>query len=236
TVSLYTGINILNDTSRNISTAEDPVEINLPGINQVNINLKQGLDFPRVLRSFLRQDPDIILVGEIRDLDTAEIAVKASQTGHLVLSTLHTNSASETLTRLNNMGVPLYNIATSVNLIIAQRLTRRLCEACKEPITLSKQAIAEMGYAVEGLADTVTVYEPKGCPSCNKGYKGRCGIYEVVAVNEEISKIILNGANAIELSETFRRQGYPDLFQSGLKKVLDGVTSLEEVQRVTSSH
>lgn len=234
TVSLYTGINILNEPERNISTAEDPVEINLPGINQVNINLKQGLDFPKVLRSFLRQDPDIILVGEIRDLETAGIAIKAAQTGHLVLSTLHTNSASETLTRLRNMGVPSFNIATSVKLIIAQRLARRLCSSCKVPLDTPKEALLEMGFSEEQTEQKFTVYEPKGCSKCNKGYKGRTGIYEVVQINEEIMDMILQDKNSLELARKFSSLGFNSLRISGLNKVIAGTTSIEEVDRVTS--
>lgn len=233
TVSLYTGVNILNQPGVNICTAEDPAEINMPGVNQVNVNNKVGLTFASALRAFLRQDPDIILVGEIRDLETAEIAIKAAQTGHLVLSTLHTNDAPQTLTRLANMGVPPYNIASSVNLIIAQRLARRLCSNCKEPISIPKEALLKEGFTKEDIAKGFTVYHPKGCDQCNEGYKGRSGIYQVMPVSEEMGRIIMEGGNAIQLADQARKEGIPDLRQSGLKKVMDGVTSLDEVNRVT---
>lgn len=236
TVSLYTGVNILNTPERNISTAEDPVEINLDGINQVNVNPKQGLDFSAALRAFLRQDPDVILVGEIRDLETAEIAVKAAQTGHLVLSTLHTNSAPETLTRLRNMGVPSFNIATSVILIIAQRLARRLCEHCKETVAIPAQSLLEMGFTDSDLESGFTVYGPVGCDKCTGGYKGRLGIYEVVRITDGIGRIIMEEGNSIEIADQCRREGFNDLYRSGLLKVMQGVTSLEEVSRVTSGH
>lgn len=234
TVSLYTGLNILNTPERNISTAEDPVEINLEGINQVNVNSKVGLDFSSALRAFLRQDPDIVMVGEIRDLETAEIAIKAAQTGHLVLSTLHTNSAPETLTRLRNMGVPAFNIATSVSLIIAQRLARRLCSHCKEPVDVPKSSLLECGFSPE-QAETAQLYGPIGCDKCGgDGYKGRVGIYEVVKITDPISRIIMQDGNSIEIADTCRAEGFPDLRESGLKKAIDGVTSLEEVNRVTT--
>ncbi len=235
TVSLYTGLNILNTPERNISTAEDPAEINLEGINQVNVNNKVGLDFGSALRAFLRQDPDIVMVGEIRDLETAEIAIKAAQTGHLVLSTLHTNSAPETLTRLRNMGVPAFNIATSVSLIIAQRLARRLCKNCKQPMDIPNDTLIAEGFKEEELG-TFTVYGPKGCDKCVNGYKGRVGIYEVVKVTDPISRIIMEEGNAIQIADAAREEGFPDLRASGLKKVKDGLTSLEEVNRVTTGH
>lgn len=236
TVSLYTGVNILNTPERNISTAEDPVEINLEGINQVNVNPKQGLDFSSALRAFLRQDPDVILVGEIRDLETAEIAVKAAQTGHLVLSTLHTNSAPETLTRLRNMGVPSFNIATSVSLIIAQRLARRLCSHCKEPVDVPKPSLLAMGFTEPDIESGFTVFGPKGCQKCNNGYRGRVGIYEVVRVTDGIARIIMQDGNSIEIADQCRKEGFNDLRRSGLLKVMQGVTSLEEMDRVTSGH
>lgn len=232
TVSLYTGLNILNTPERNISTAEDPVEINLEGINQVHVNAKVGLGFPEALRSFLRQDPDIIMVGEIRDLETAEIAIKAAQTGHLVLSTLHTNSAPETLTRLLNMGVPAFNVATSVSLIIAQRLARRLCKECAVPLDVPKHTLLEEGFTEE-LLETATVMHPVGCERCNNGYKGRVGIYEVVRITPDISRIIMENGNSIEIAEQAQKEGFPNLRQSALKKCAQGVTSLEEVNRVT---
>ncbi|EPK1860081.1 type IV-A pilus assembly ATPase PilB, partial [Acinetobacter baumannii] len=235
TVSLYTGLNILNTESSNISTAEDPVEINLEGINQVNVNPKVGLTFAAALKSFLRQDPDIIMVGEIRDLETAEIAIKAAQTGHMVMSTLHTNSAPETLTRLRNMGVPSFNIATSVNLVIAQRLARRLCSQCKIPADIPKQSLLEMGFTEQDLAHPdFRVFQPIGCPECREGYKGRVGIYEVMKVTPEISKIIMEDGNALEIAAASEKLGFNNLRRSGLKKVMQGVTSLQEVNRVTS--
>ncbi|WP_290537671.1 ATPase, T2SS/T4P/T4SS family [Alcanivorax sp.] len=236
TVSLYTGVNILNTPERNISTAEDPVEINLEGVNQVNVNPKQGMDFSAALRAFLRQDPDVILVGEIRDLETANIAIKAAQTGHLVLSTLHTNSAPETLTRLRNMGVPSFNIATSVILIIAQRLARRLCEHCKTQVDIPKQSLLEMGFTDDDLGSAFTVYGPQGCDKCKNGYKGRVGIYEVVKITDGISRIIMEEGNSLEIGDQCRKDGFNDLYRSGLVKVMHGVTSLEEVSRVTSGH
>ncbi|RLK48579.1 type IV pilus assembly protein PilB [Alkalispirillum mobile] len=233
TVSLYTGLNILNTPDRNISTAEDPSEINMPGVNQVNINPKAGLTFASVLRAFLRQDPDIIMVGEIRDLETAEIAIKAAQTGHLVLSTLHTNDAPQTLTRLANMGVPAYNIASSVTLIIAQRLARRLCSHCKTPEDVPREALLEEGFTEEDLDAGVTVYAPQGCEHCTEGYKGRVGIYQVMPVSEEMGRIIMEGGNAIQLADQAAKEGVNDLRRSGLLKVIQGVTSLQEVNRVT---
>ena len=233
TVSLYTAVNILNDEETNISTAEDPVEINLPGVNQVQVNPRSGLTFPIALRAFLRQDPDVILVGEIRDLETAEIAIKAAQTGHLVLSTLHTNSAPETLTRLINMGVAAFNIATTVHLIIAQRLARRLCAHCKKPVKVPAEALLKEGFR-EDEVDTLTLYEPVGCDNCNNGYKGRVGIYEVMPVSNEISRIVMRGGNAIEIADQMRAEGISDLRSSGLEKVRQGVSSLQEINRVTS--
>lgn len=233
TVTLYTGVNILNEPGINISTAEDPVEINLAGINQVNVNIKVGLDFPSALRAFLRQDPDVILIGEIRDLETAEIGIKAAQTGHMVLSTLHTNDAPQTLTRLVNMGVPPYNIASSVNLIIAQRLARRLCSECKTPLDIPKEALTEEGFSKEEIAKGIKVYGPKGCDLCNSGYKGRVGIYQVMPVSEAMGRIIMEGGNAMNLADQAEKEGVPDLRKSGLKKVKDGVTSLDEINRIT---
>ncbi|GGI93360.1 type IV-A pilus assembly ATPase PilB [Shewanella gelidii] len=234
TVSLYTGLNILNTQERNISTAEDPVEINLEGINQVHINLKAGLTFPAALRSFLRQDPDVVMVGEIRDLETAEIAIKAAQTGHLVLSTLHTNSSAETLTRLINMGVPGYNIASSVNLIIAQRLSRRLCSECKQPEEVLDSALLQLGFTEEQISDGFTVYKAVGCELCSGGYKGRVGIYEVMKMSDEIARTIMEGGNSLQIATIAKQQGMKDLRQSGLLKVIQGVTSIAEIDRVTS--
>jgi len=232
TVSLYTGLNILNTPDRNISTCEDPVEINLAGINQCNMNPKAGLTFASALRAFLRQDPDIIMVGEIRDLETAEIAIKAAQTGHMVMSTLHTNDAPQTLTRLANMGVPPYNIASSVNLIIAQRLARRLCNNCKKPVDIPQAALLEEGFREDELPG-LTLYGPVGCDQCAEGYKGRVGIYQVMPVSEAIGRIIMENGNAMQIADQARKEGIADLRQSGLKKVRDGVTSLEEINRVT---
>lgn len=233
TVSLYTALNILNTQDVNISTAEDPVEINLPGINQVNVNPKAGLTFSSALRSFLRQDPDIIMVGEIRDLETAEIGVKAAQTGHLVLSTLHTNSAPETITRLVNMGIPVYNIATSVTLVIAQRLARRLCENCKVAITVPKEALLEFGFTEQEVSEGFTLYGPKECSQCNQGYKGRIGIYEVLPITPAMGRLIMESANAILLADQMKKEGINNLRRSGLNKVKMGMTSLEEINRVT---
>ena len=232
TVSLYTGLNILNTDDRNISTVEDPVEINLPGINQVNTNPKAGLDFASALRAFLRQDPDIVMVGEIRDLETAEIAIKAALTGHLVLSTLHTNDAPQTLTRLANMGVPAFNIASAVSLIIAQRLARRLCPHCKKPVEIPKEALLEEGFKEDEI-DGLQLYGAVGCDQCVEGYKGRVGIYQVMPISEEIGRIIMEGGNALEIGDQAAKEGIADLRQSGLNKVKAGVTSLEEINRVT---
>ncbi len=233
TVSLYTGLNILNTEDRNISTAEDPAEINLEGINQVNVNEKVGLTFEAALRAFLRQDPDIIMVGEIRDLATAEIAIKAAQTGHMVMSTLHTNDAPQTLARLVNMGVPPFNIASAVSLIIAQRLARRLCEHCKEKYEIPEAALREEGFTDEQIAGGVTLYKAVGCDQCDGGYKGRVGIYQVMPVSEEIGRIIMEGGNAMDIADQAKREGIADLRESALKKVIAGVTSLEEINRVT---
>ncbi|AEA71245.1 type IV-A pilus assembly ATPase PilB [Pseudomonas sp. St386] len=232
TVSLYTGLNILNTVDINISTAEDPVEINMEGINQVNVNPRQGLDFAQALRSFLRQDPDVIMVGEIRDLETAEIAIKAAQTGHLVLSTLHTNSAAETLIRLQNMGIPGFNIATAVHLIIAQRLARKLCSHCKKAIEIPEETLLKEGFPRERIG-TFTIYEPVGCEQCNNGYKGRVGVYEVVKNTPELQRLIMAEGNSLEIDLQMRKDGFNDLRTSGLLKVMQGVTSLEEINRVT---
>ncbi len=233
TVSLYTGLNILNTEDRNISTAEDPAEINLPGINQVNVNPKVGLTFASALKAFLRQDPDVIMVGEIRDLETAEIAIKAAQTGHLVLSTLHTNDAPKTLTRMVDMGVKPYAIATSVSLIIAQRLARRLCGNCKESLDIPKEALLQEGFSEGEIEDGLAVFGPKGCKQCNDGYKGRVGIFQVMEVSEAMGRIIMEGGNAMQIADQAAKEGVIDLRQAGLNKVREGVTSLEEVNRVT---
>jgi type IV pilus assembly protein PilB len=232
TVSLYTGLNILNTLDRNISTAEDPAEINMPGVNQVNVHPKAGLTFALALRAFLRQDPDVIMVGEIRDLETAEIAIKAAQTGHLVLSTLHTNDAPQTLTRLANMGVPTYNIASAVNLIIAQRLARRLCEKCKIPDEVPKEALLREGFEETELVE-LQLYKALGCDHCNNGYKGRVGIYQVMPVSGMMGRIIMEGGNSMQLAEQAQSEGIPDLRASGLQKARAGITSLEEINRVT---
>jgi len=231
TVSLYTGLSILNMVDVNISTVEDPVEINLEGVNQVNVNPKQGMDFTTALRAFLRQDPDVIMVGEIRDLETAEIAIKAAQTGHLVMSTLHTNSAAETLNRLRNMGVASFNLATSLTLIIAQRLARKLC-SCKQEIAVPDEALLHEGFTREQIG-TFKVYEAKGCENCNAGYKGRVGIYEVVKTTPELQRIIMADGNSMEISAQMRKDGFNSLRTSGLLKVVQGITSLAEVNRVT---
>ncbi|WP_435634450.1 type IV-A pilus assembly ATPase PilB [Pseudomonas solani] len=232
TVSLYTGLNILNTVDINISTAEDPVEINLEGINQVNVNPKQGMDFAQALRAFLRQDPDVIMVGEIRDLETAEIAIKAAQTGHMVMSTLHTNSAAETLTRLRNMGVPAFNIATSVNLIIAQRLARKLCNSCKKEVEVPRDTLLKEGFPEDKIG-TFKIFAPTGCENCKGGYKGRVGIYEVVKNTSSLQRIIMEEGNSIDIAAQMRKDGFNDLRTSGLLKAMQGVTSLEEVNRVT---
>jgi len=233
TVSLYTGLNILNKEDTNISTAEDPAEINLPGVNQVNVNPKVGLTFASALRAFLRQDPDVIMVGEIRDLETAEIAIKAAQTGHLVLSTLHTNDAPKTLTRLIDMGVKPYAIATSVSLIIAQRLARRLCNNCKTTIDMPAEALLKEGFTDADIAAGLKIYKPVGCGSCTDGYKGRAGLYQVMPVSEEIQRIILQDGNAVDIAAQAAAEGVWDLRRSGLEKVKSGLTSLEEINQVT---
>jgi type IV pilus assembly protein PilB len=233
TVSLYTGLNILNTVDRNISTAEDPCEINLPGINQVNVNPKVGLTFASALKAFLRQDPDVIMVGEIRDLETAEIAIKAAQTGHLVLSTLHTNDAPRTLTRLVDMGVKPYAIATSVSLIIAQRLARRLCDNCKEVRDVPNKALLKEGFEAKIIEDGLTIFGPVGCKSCNDGYKGRLGIFQVMEVSEKMGRIIMEGGNAMTIADQAVAEGVLDLRGAGLNKVKEGLTSLEEINRVT---
>jgi len=232
TVSLYTGLNILNTPDTNISTAEDPAEINLAGINQVNVNPKAGLTFAEALKAFLRQDPDVIMVGEIRDLETASIAIKAAQTGHLVLSTLHTNDAPQTISRLMNMGVPAFNVATAVSLIIAQRLARRLCD-CKQPADIPKDVLLKEGLTEEDLAGDTVIYAPNGCSKCNEGYKGRVGIYQVMPISEEMGRIIMSDGNAIDIADQSRKEGIDDIRRSALKKVLEGLTSLEECNRVT---
>ena len=234
TVSLYTGLSILNTEERNISTAEDPVEINMEGVNQVLVNNRVGLDFAGALRSFLRQDPDIIMVGEIRDIETAEIAIKAAQTGHLVLSTLHTNSAAETITRMMNMGVPAYNIASSVSLIIAQRLARRLCNQCSIPETeVPHEALMELGFNDEML-ETAILKRAVGCDACKDGYRGRVGIYEVVKVTKTIANLIMDGESSLDLDKQARLEGFADLRLSALRKAAEGLISLEEVNRVTT--
>ncbi|WP_018952151.1 type IV-A pilus assembly ATPase PilB [Thioalkalivibrio sp. AKL12] len=233
TVSLYTGLGILNTADRNISTAEDPSEINMPGVNQVNINPKVGLTFASALRAFLRQDPDVIMVGEIRDLETAEISIKAAQTGHLVLSTLHTNDAPQTLTRLANMGVPPYNIASSILLIIAQRLARRLCPNCKEPEKLPEEALRKEGFTDADIQTGVVSYRAVGCDQCTNGYKGRLGIYQVMPISDDMQRGILEGYNSMQLAEQAEKEGIEDLRRAGLVKVMAGLTSLEEVNRVT---
>ena len=235
TVSLYTCLNILNKDGVNIATAEDPAEINLPGINQVNVDDRAGLTFPVALKAFLRQDPDIIMVGEIRDLETAEIAIKAAQTGHMVLSTLHTNDAPQTLTRLMNMGVPAFNIASSILLITAQRLARRLCN-CKQPLEVPQQALLEAGFKPEELDGSWTLYGPGSCERCKgSGYKGRVGIYQVMPISEEMQRLILSGATSLDLEKQAKAEGVRDLRESGLLKVKQGMTSLEEVLNTTNA-
>ncbi len=234
TVSLYTCLNLLNKPGVNIATAEDPSEINLPGVNQVNVNEKAGLTFAVALKSFLRQDPDIIMVGEIRDLETADISIKAAQTGHLVLSTLHTNDAPTTLTRMRNMGIAPFNIASSVILITAQRLARRLCPACKTPADIPHETLVEAGYKEEDIDGSWVTYRPVGCSACNNGYKGRVGIYQVMPVSEDIQRIILRDGSALEIAEQARAEGVRSLRESGLHKARLGMTSLEEVLAVTN--
>jgi type IV pilus assembly protein PilB len=234
TVTLYTALNMLNEPEVNISTVEDPVEIQVAGINQVNQNARTGMTFAAALRAFLRQDPDVVMVGEIRDLETAEIAIKAAQTGHLVLSTLHTNDAPQTLTRLANMGIPAFNIASSVNLIIAQRLARRLCAHCKKiEEGLPNEVLLEEGFTNEEIKAGIEVYKPVGCDLCKGGYKGRVGIFQVMPISEAMSKIIMENGNSLELGEQAKKEGVSDLRRSGLKKIIEGVTSLEEINRVT---
>ena len=234
TVSLYTCLNLLNKPGVNISTAEDPSEINLPGVNQVNVNEKAGLTFATALKAFLRQDPDVIMVGEIRDLETADISIKAAQTGHMVLSTLHTNDAPTTLTRMMNMGIPTFNIASSVILITAQRLARRLCPTCKAPLDAPRKALLEAGFKPEELDGSWTPYRPVGCSACNNGYKGRVGIYQVMPISEEIQRIILRGGSALDIAQQASKEGVRTLRESGLLKVRQGMTSLEEVLSVTN--
>ncbi len=234
TVSLYTCLNILNKPGINISTAEDPSEINLPGVNQVNVNEKAGLTFAAALKAFLRQDPDVIMVGEIRDLETADISIKAAQTGHMVLSTLHTNDAPTTLTRMMNMGIPTFNIASSVILITAQRLARKLCVVCKAPLDVPRKALIDAGFKADDLDGTWTPYRPVGCSGCNNGYKGRVGIYQVMPISEEIQRIILRGGSALDIAQQAGKEGVRTLRESGLLKVKLGMTSLEEVLSVTN--
>lgn len=237
TVSLYAGLNILNTTERNIATAEDPVEINLEGINQVNVNPRVGLDFAAALRAFLRQDPDVVMVGEVRDLETAEVAIKAAQTGHLVLSTLHSNSASEALTRLRSMGIPSFNLTSSVSLIIAQRLARRLCSHCKVPQHDPQAAFLELGFEAADFPDPTTLYEARnqGCKHCHQGYRGRVGLYEVVPITPRLQTLILEDGNALALAEAALAEGFLNLRQAGALKAKAGVTSLLEVKRVTGA-
>jgi len=232
TVSLYTGLNILNTEERNISTCEDPVEMRVAGINQVQVNVKKGMTFPVALRAFLRQDPDVIMVGEIRDLETAEIAIKAAQTGHMVLSTVHTNDAPQTVARLMNMGIAPYNITSSVTLVIAQRLARRLHD-CKRELKLPESALLAEGFSEEEVKAGITLYEAVGCADCNDGYKGRLGIYQVMPMTDEIQKIVLEGGNAMKIAEAAERSGVNDLRRSALLKARNGVTSLAEINRVT---
>jgi type IV pilus assembly protein PilB len=231
TVTLYTALQLLNDEGRNISTVEDPVEIRVGGINQVQQNNKQGMTFARALRAFLRQDPDVIMVGEIRDLETAEIAIKAAQTGHLVLSTLHTNDAPQSITRLMNMGVPTYNITSAINLVMAQRLVRKL-HVCKHKNELPREALMQAGFVKEEL-DDLKIYKPVGCPECNEGYRGRTGIFEAMPITDDIAKIILEEGNAISIASQARKEGILDLRQSALNKVAAGLTDLIEINRVT---
>lgn len=234
TVSLYTALNLLNIPEHNISTAEDPVEINVPGINQVNVNVKAGLDFSSALRAFLRQDPDVIMVGEIRDLETAEIAIKASQTGHMVLSTLHTNTAADVLSRLVSMGIPAYNVATSVTLIIAQRLCRVLCTRCKKQMKIPKPALLELGFKEQEIdSGELVIYEAVGCHHCQEGYKGRIGIYETMEVSKKIGEIIMNGGNALDIAKQSAAEGNWSLRESGLNKIRKGMTTIDEVMRMT---
>jgi type IV pilus assembly protein PilB len=234
TVSLYTCLNLLNKPGVNISTAEDPAEINVPGVNQVNVNEKAGLTFAAALKSFLRQDPDVIMVGEIRDLETADIAIKAAQTGHMVMSTLHTNDAPTTLTRMRNMGIAPFNIASSVILITAQRLARRLCAQCKQPMDIPYETLIDAGFKEEDVDGSWTPYKPVGCSACNNGYKGRVGIYQVMPIGEDMQRIILADGSALEIAEQARKEGVRSLRESGLHKVKQGLTSLEEVLACTN--
>jgi type IV pilus assembly protein PilB len=234
TVSLYTCLNLMNKPGVNICTAEDPSEINLPGVNQVNVNDKAGLTFAAALKSFLRQDPDVIMVGEIRDLETADIAIKAAQTGHLVLSTLHTNDAPTTLTRMRNMGIAPFNIASSVILITAQRLARRLCINCKAPVEIPAENLIDAGFKEIDIDGTWTTYKPVGCSSCNNGYKGRVGIYQVMPITEDMQRLILSDSSALDIARQAEHEGVRSLRQSGLHKVRMGVTSLEEVLSCTN--
>ena len=235
TVSLYTCLNLLNKPGINISTAEDPSEINLPGVNQVNVNEKAGLTFAAALKAFLRQDPDVIMVGEIRDLETADISIKAAQTGHMVLSTLHTNDAPTTLTRMMNMGIPTFNIASSVILITAQRLARRLCPNCKTTLDVPRKALLDAGFKAEELDGSWTPYKPVGCSACNNGYKGRVGIYEIMLMTENIAKLIMQGANSLQIAAIAQKEGMRTLPISGLEKARLGVTSLAEINRITTN-
>lgn len=237
TVTLYAGLNLLNDSTRNIATAEDPVEMHIDGINQVHVNARVGLDFATALRSFLRQDPDIVMVGEIRDLETAEMAVKAAQTGHLVLSTLHTNSAAETLTRMRNMGVPAFNLATSISLVVAQRLARLLCATCKRPIDVPREVLIREGFKQRDVDTGFNLFEasPEGCGKCRDGYRGRVGVYEVVEMTPEMSRIALLAGDSLQFAEQARKHGFDDLRAAGLKKVMRGATSLAEINRITQT-
>ena len=232
TISLYSGLNIINTTQRNISTVEDPVEINLQGVNQVSVNPKIGLDFANTLRAFLRQDPDVVMVGEIRDLETAEIAIRAAQTGHLVLSTLHTNNAAATLTRLRGMGIPAFNLANSIRLIIAQRLARKLCKHCKETDKIPEKVLREEGFSQQQVLK-LQIYRAVGCKRCKDGYRGRFGFYEVVPITEALIQIIMHDGDSIQIGEQARKEGCSTLRESVLRKVAQGVTSLEEANRLT---
>ena len=233
TVTLYTALNMLNSPERNVSTVEDPVEINLPGVNQVTINEKANLTFSAALRAFLRQDPDIIMVGEIRDLETADIAIKASQTGHLVLSTLHTNDAPSSLTRLLNMGVAPFNVASTVHLIMAQRLVRKLCLGCKKEVKVPEPALLNLGFREDELND-LQIFSPVGCDACTSGYKGRIGIFQVMPVTTDMGSLIMRGCTELDITEIARNEGVADLRRSGLNKVKEGITGLEEIERVTN--
>ena len=235
TVSLYTGLHLLNTEHINISTVEDPIEIQLAGINQVNVNQKIGLSFPHILKAFLRQDPDVIMIGEIRDLETAETAIQAAQTGHLVMSTLHTNSAPEALSRLRQIGIPAFNLATSIHLVIAQRLARRLCAACKTPIHIPKHSLQELGFAEQDLSNpNLKIFQAVGCTQCRDGYKGQIGIYEVMKMTPEIAQIVMQNGNTLQIAATSKQAGFADLYASGLKKVVQGITSLQEIQRIST--